>query len=207
MLQRNFTIVDVETTGGNALSNRVIEVGILRIEKGELVQKYRSFVNPGFAIPEFISGITGITDQHVKSAPYFEEIAEDIFSLFEDSVLVAHNSMFDYKFLRTEFKRAGWEFTLPTLCTVRLSRVLYPKYKKHNLTALIDRFNFSCQNRHRAFDDAKVLWDFLKLIHKDFDPVSVTQAIDRTIKKVPPKKQLKAGLNTEPEIIYEEIFF
>src|SRR6185369_961891 len=100
MTQRNFTIVDVETTGGNPLFHRVIEVGILRVERGEITQKFKSLVNPGCDVPDFISQLTGITTSKLKKAPFFEEIAEEIFPLFEDSVFVAHNSSFDYRFVR-----------------------------------------------------------------------------------------------------------
>ena len=203
----NFTIVDVETTGGSALLSRIIEIGILRVEKGELVSKYKSFINPGTAIPEIITEITGITNAQVKKAPCFEDIAEEIFPLFEDSIFVAHNSSFDYGFLRAEFSRANYVLTMDTLCTVRLSRVLFPEYKRHNLSALIDRFDFTCKNRHRAFDDAKVLWDFLRMIEKEFPPEHVQAAIERTIKKLSPKKQLKLPKVDVPEIVYQAMEF
>ena len=202
----NVTIVDVETTGGSAAFGRVIEIGILRIEKDELVEKYKTFVNPGQPIPEFITELTGIAERHVKKAPYFEEIAEDLLPLFEDSIFVAHNSSFDYKFLQTEFARAGLVFNMPSLCTVRLSRALYPEYKKHNLSAIIERFDFECKNRHRAFDDAKVLWDFLQLIQRDHPSEIVSTAFNRTLKKIAPRKQQKMGSSAGIEIEYIEDF-
>jgi DNA polymerase-3 subunit epsilon len=184
MLNKNFTIVDIETTGGKAFFNRIIEIGIIRVERGEVVQKYKSLINPGRDVPEFITELTGITEKMLKKAPTFEDIAEDIFPLFEDSIFVAHNSSFDYQFLKTEFNSMGLAFNLDNLCTVRLSRVLYPEHKKHNLNALIERHNFKCKNRHRAYDDAKVLLDFLKLVHKKFPKEQIEKAIDRTIKKI-----------------------
>lgn len=202
MTNRNLTIVDTETTGGNTVFGRVIEVGILRIEKGELVNSYKSLVNPGMPIPEFITEFTGITDKKVAKAPSFEEIAEEIFPLFEDSIFVAHNSSFDYKFLKNEFERSGLAFSMESLCTVRLSRVLFPDFKKHNLSALIERFEFKCKNRHRAFDDAKVLWDFLKLVHKQFPQEELETVIERTVKAVPPKIQKKLSRVIANEIQY-----
>ncbi len=199
---KNFTIVDVETTGGRAGMHRVIEIGILRVEKGELVNKFKSLINPGRDIPEFIESFTGISTKKVKNAPFFEEIAEDIFPLFEDSIFVAHNSSFDYKFLQFEFSNAGFAFHMDTLCTVRLSSVLYPEFKRHNLSALIDRFDLKCKNRHRAFDDAKVLWDFMRIVQKDFPAAHVSVALDRTMKKISPKKQQKMSLVAEPELEY-----
>jgi DNA polymerase-3 subunit epsilon len=202
MRNKNFTIVDVETTGGSAYFSRVIEIGILRIERGEITEKFKSLINPGISVPEFITDLTGITDKQVKKAPAFEEIAEDIFPLFEDSIFVAHNASFDYKFLLAEFGRANLMFTMDTLCTVRLSRVLYPEHKRHNLSALIERFNFKCKNRHRAFDDAKVLWDFLKMAEKKFDAGTFETALHRTIKKIPPAKQRKMKKILLPELEY-----
>lgn len=203
----NFTIVDVETTGGSPLFSRIIEIGILRVRQGEIVEKYNSLVNPGQEIPEFITNITGITPKMVEPAPSFAKIAEDILPLFEDSVFVAHNSSFDYKFLKTEFSRLGFGFTLDTLCTVRLSRRLYPAYKRHNLSAIIDRFGLKCKNRHRALDDAKVLWDFLKVVNKGFPPQLVANALNQTIKKAHPVKQKIAPKTSDIGIVYEEFSF
>jgi len=202
MRNKNFTIVDVETTGGSPFFSRVIEIGILRIERGEITEKFKSLINPQTEIPEFITEFTGISEKMVKKAPSFEDIAEDIFPLFEDSIFVAHNANFDYKFLTAEFGRSGFNFTMDTLCTVRLSRVLYPEHKRHNLSAIIDRFNFKCKNRHRAFDDAKVLWDFLKKIEKEFPSEQVAAAIERTIKKISPAKQRKMPKVLLPELEY-----
>lgn len=197
MWQKNYTIVDVETTGGSPFLSRIIEIGILRIEKGEVVQKFKSLINPRVEIPEFITEITGISNRLVRKAPAFEEIAEDILPFFEDSIFVAHNSSFDYGFIKTEFERAGFGFSSETLCTVRLSRALFPEYKRHNLSALIERFGFKCKSRHRAYDDAKVLWDFMRHIEKNFDKKSLSKTIDLTIKKIPPKGQRLKNLTTE----------
>lgn len=205
MLNRNLTIVDVETTGGSPVFHHIIEIGILRIEHGEVVAKFKSFVNPHSEIPEFISKMTGITQKQVDRAPEFADIAEEIFPQFEDSTFVAHNAGFDYGFLRSEFGRLGWGLVMPQLCTVRLSRALYPRYKRHNLTALIERFDFSCKNRHRAFDDAKVLWDFLQLVNKDFEPAVALAAVERTIRKVPPSVQQKLPKTLKPTISYHPL--
>jgi DNA polymerase-3 subunit epsilon len=118
--QNNFTIVDVETTGGSPFFNRVIEIGLLRVEKGEVVEEYKQLFNPGMALPEFISEMTGITDTMLARAPRFEDLAEEILGKFEDAIFVAHNSQFDYGFLKEEFRRVGLAFNLPQLCAVRV---------------------------------------------------------------------------------------
>jgi DNA polymerase III subunit epsilon len=183
LLEKNFTIVDVETTGGSPFFNRVIEVGLLRVEKGEVVEEYQTLLNPEMDIPEFITNLTGITPAAVASAPTFAELADEILAKFEDAIFVAHNSQFDYGFLKEEFRRLGYGFDMQQLCTVRLSRALYKEHKHHNLTALIERYQFECANRHRAFDDAKVLWDFLQHVHTDIDPEVLQKVLRRMIRE------------------------
>ena len=185
----NFAIVDVETTGGSPFFHRVIEIGILRVERGELVRSYSSLVNPGRPIPEFITGITNIRDEDVKDAPAFEDIKDEILEMLEGTIFVAHNSSFDYGFLKGEFARHERAFTMDHLCTVRLSRALFSRFKHHNLSALIERFKFECANRHRALDDAKVVWDFLQMLPEKFPQKQVDMAISRTLRKIPPAKQ------------------
>lgn len=201
MLNKTLAIVDVETTGGSPFFHRIVEVGILRIEKGEVVRKYQTLVNPGVPIPEFITGITNIRDEDVVGAPTFDEVKDDILELFEDAIFVAHNSEFDYGFLKREFNRYDREFNLDQLCTVRLSRALFSRFKHHNLSSIIERFSFECANRHRAFDDAKVLWDFLQMLPTKFPQQQIDLAISRSMKKIPPAKQRQMG--TEVEITYE----
>jgi DNA polymerase-3 subunit epsilon len=164
MLDKTFTIVDVETTGASSKLGRIIEIGLLRIEHGEVVRTYKTFLNPGQPIPEFITNMTGIGDTDVASAPTFAEVADRLLGLFEGGVFVAHNALFDYSFVQAEFGRIGYGFNMPRLCTVQLSRTLFPEHRRHNLSAIIERFGFSCAARHRAFDDAEVLWQFLQLL-------------------------------------------
>ncbi len=203
MFSRNYAIVDVETTGGSPMLNRVIELGIIRVEHGDIAQTFKSLVNPERAVPAFISSITGISQRQVDRAPVFAELAEEIFPLFEDAVFVAHNSSFDYAFVKHEFQRLSWGFAMPSLCTVRLSRTLFPQYKKHSLDALVRRFDFSCKRRHRAYDDAKVLWDFLRYVDKNFEPAAARAAVERTIKKIPPKLRQAMAKLPQPEITYD----
>lgn len=192
-----FTIVDVETTGGSPYWNRVIEIGLLRVERGEIVAKYQTLLNPGRQLPEFITKLTGITDDDLADAPTFEDVKEEVVELFEGSIFVAHNVGFDYEFIRQEFRRVGYGFELEQLCTVRLSRVLFPKEKHHNLGAIIERFQFSPKNRHRAFDDAHILWEFMNVLEERMDKRVLQSAYERTLKKIPPKQQRTMG-DTSP---------
>lgn len=176
-----YTIVDVETTGGSPFLNRIIEVGLVRVEHGEVVQRFSTLVNPEVPIPEFITKLTGIESSHVVTAPKFDDIKDELLSYFEGAVFVAHNAMFDYSFLQKEFSRVGYGFTLNTLCTVKLSRAFYPNEKHHNLSAIIERFSFVCERRHRALDDALVLWDFIQLLQARFPASEVATVLDRLI--------------------------
>lgn len=165
MLDKTFTIVDVETTGASPTLGRIIEIGLLRVEHGEVVSTYNTLVNPGQDIPEFITNMTGIRESDVLGAPTFEDIADTLLEFFKGSTFVAHNAAFDYAFLKAEFTRVGYGLMVPRLCTVRLSRAVYPEHKRHNLSVLIERHGFVCQSRHRAYDDAEVLWQFLQMLH------------------------------------------
>ncbi len=159
-------IVDIETTGCSASYDRIIEIGILRIEEGKVVKIFNKLINPQRSVSTTITSITGINLEDLLGAPTFEDISFEIKELLDGAIFVAHNARFDYGFIKNEFKRLGENFSAKCLCSVRLSRKLFPKYKSHDLTSIIERFNLSCKNRHRAFDDAKVIWDFFLHIEK-----------------------------------------
>ncbi len=193
----NFTIIDVETTGGSPFFSRIIEVGLLRVEHGEVVESYQTLINPLQEIPEFISKMTGIKDKDVNNSPTFSEVADELLAKFEDAIFVAHNVSFDYGFIKEEYRRLGYGFSADRLCTVRLSRALFREYKHHNLTALVERYGFEMKNRHRAFDDAKVLWDFLQMLQKD-----MPEQLDKTMKQLVSKTRYKTK-KPLPEVFYE----
>jgi DNA polymerase-3 subunit epsilon len=149
--------VDLETTGGMAAHHRVIEVGIVLLEHGEVVEQWSSLVNPGTRIPPSIEQFTGISNDMVADAPAFEDLCAEVRRRLEGRLFVAHNARFDYGFVRNEFRRIGGKFSAPVLCTVRLSRALFREYPRHNLDALIERYGLDCGARHRALGDAAVL--------------------------------------------------
>ncbi len=153
--------VDVETTGTSPTHDRIIEVGVLRVEEGKVVQEFSSLINPKVHLPPNISILTGIDPFSLERAPLFEEISYQVRELLVGATFVAHNVRFDYAFLKHEFKRLGIEFTATTLDTLKVSHLLYPKFRKHDLSSIIQRHNLEIERRHRAFDDAKALWDFL----------------------------------------------
>lgn len=161
-----YACVDLETTGGDASRHRVIEVGIVLVEDGHPVEEWSSLVHPGVRIPSHISDFTGITDEMIADAPAFASIADEIWHRLQGRVFVAHNARFDYGFLRNEFRRLDRRFRAPVLCTVKLSRRLYPAQPRHNLDAVMEAHGLSCDSRHRALGDARVLADLLAELPK-----------------------------------------
>ena len=158
-LPRDFAFVDLETTGGNAAHHRITEIGIIRVDAGVLVEEWSSLVNPECRIPPGIEAFTGISNEMVEHAPRFRDIAPRVREKLGGAVFVAHNARFDYSFLRSEFRRLGVRFSAKTLCTVKLSRRLFPEHRQHNLDAVMARHGLHCAARHRALGDARVLWD------------------------------------------------
>src|SRR5258706_7356923 len=132
-------IVDLETTGAHPAWDRVTEIAVVEVQDGEVVSEWSTLVNPGTSIPPAIQALTGITNAMVADAPSFEDLAPDLLERLEGPVFVAHNARFDYGFLRHAFERAGLRFQARTLCTVKLSRRLYPGHARHNLDSLIER--------------------------------------------------------------------
>ena len=154
-------LIDCETTGGNALRHRVIEIGAIMVDQGKITGSWQSLCNPEQHLPENIQRLTGISPAMLKSAPTFSDISHELSELTEGRILVAHNARFDFSFLKNEFDREGVKFNLKPLCSVKFSRLLYPQFKRHGLTEIINRFKFEILKRHRALDDAKIIYDFL----------------------------------------------
>ncbi len=181
-LPRRLAFLDVETTGAHPVRDRVTEIAILRVEDGEVVARWESLVNPGMSIPGMIQDLIGITNAMVAEAPRFDALADEVARLLEGCVFVAHNARFDYGFIRNEFARLGREFEAPVLCTVKLSRALFPEHHRHGLDALIERHGLACGARHRAMGDAEVLWQFARLVQGRFAPEVMAKAAERAMK-------------------------
>src|SRR5205823_471807 len=146
-----------------------------------------------------ITMLTGITAGELENAPTFRQIKDDILDTIKDCIFVAHNVRFDYGFLKNEFFRQEITFTAKHFCTVRLSRALYPQFIHHNLDSIIERFGFSCENRHRAFDDAQILVHFYNKILQDFPLDHLEKIINKALKKPSIPVKLKTDLATIPE--------
>lgn len=149
-----FAIIDVETTGAANHQSRVTEIAILRHDGYRVIEQFQSLINPQCWIPGFITQLTGIDNQMVKNAPIFEEIADEVHRLTRDAVFVAHNVSFDYGFVQREFGRLDEHFHRDRLCTVQLSRKIFPGYPSYSLGKICRSLQIEHTDHHRALGDA-----------------------------------------------------
>ncbi|MCT4586777.1 MAG: exonuclease domain-containing protein [Carboxylicivirga sp.] len=149
-----YVIVDIETTGGNLKNGKITEIAIYRHDGEKVVDEFVSLVNPESYIPPFITSLTGITNEMVESAPPFYQIAKDVVAICKGAVFVAHNAGFDYNFIKEEFKNLGYDFEMPTICTVKLSRKLLPGHESYSLGKICPELGIGNDARHRAAGDA-----------------------------------------------------
>lgn len=158
-----FTVIDLETTGGVQPENTIIEISALKVQHGNIVDELTTLINPEQPISYFISQYTGITNEMVKNAPRLPEVLPHLCSLIGDSVFVAHNIHFDFRFLNMELGRYGYApLKNATLCTLRLARRLLPKQQRKNLGELAQWFGIPITERHRARGDALVTVQILQ---------------------------------------------
>ena len=151
-----FVVFDLETTGAKAPPCRITEIGAYRVRNGEVVGEFQTLVNPETPIPPFITSLTGISDDMVRNAPLFGDVVHEFLGFIGSSVLVAHNSGFDMRFLNHEIGRIFGEYRLanPCLCTVQLSRKLLPDILNHKLKTVAEHYSIDLVNHHRASADA-----------------------------------------------------
>ena len=160
MTQKPLVFLDIETTGASPLGSKITEIGALRVENGKIVRTMNQLINPEQHVPGFITKMTGISDEMLWDAPLFQSVVDELDMLLDGAIFVAHNVNFDYSFIKAAYRDIGLKFNMDRFCTVQLSRRLYPDQPRHNLDTLIARHGFKVKDRHRAFDDAKVLWEF-----------------------------------------------
>ncbi len=157
---QKIVIVDVESTGGDLFSDRLTEVALILIENGQYEER-SWLINPQKRIPPFVVNLTGIRNEMVAGQAVFAQVAAEIQAYLNGAVLIAHNAHFDYGFLRASFLRENINIQNPVLCSVKLSRKLYPEQRKHNLDSIIERMHIELPSRHRALPDAQAILVFL----------------------------------------------
>ena len=159
-----YAIVDIETTGGFAANNAITEIAIVLHDGQHEIKRYETLINPGMAIPRYVQSLTGITEETVKDAPFFEEVANEVFQLLQGNIFVAHNVNFDYSFLKHQLGHLGYSLNLKKLCTVRLSRKVFPDLPGYSLGNLCRSLGIEIENRHRAAGDANATSLLFKMI-------------------------------------------
>ena len=176
-----YSILDVETTGGKFNEEGITEIAIYRFDGEKIVDQFVSLINPEIPIQPFVQQLTGINDKMLINAPKFFQIAKRILEITENSILVAHNSSFDYRMLKIEFERLGYQFNISQLCTVKLSKKLIPDLKSYKLGNLVKNLGIPISNRHRASGDALATVELFKLLLlKDNEKIIVNSLITET---------------------------
>ncbi|MFC3634357.1 helicase C-terminal domain-containing protein [Enterococcus rivorum] len=197
-----YAVVDIETTGTDPLTDRIIQFGCVLIKNGEIVSRFATDINPNQAISKQIQGLTGISNTRVQKAPYFEDVALTIYNLLADTIFVAHNIYFDYAFLSHELVRCGApKLKIPGIDTVELAQVFLPTEKSFRLNDLAESLGLVHDNPHQADSDAQVTAELLLLIERKMYQLPLV-----TMEKIT-KLSHKLGMNTHDYIsdIYEEM--
>ncbi|MCM4169737.1 3'-5' exonuclease DinG [Arenibacter antarcticus] len=165
-----YVVLDIETTGGKYNEEGITEIAIHKYDGHKVVDQFISLINPEKEIQPFVVKLTGINNNMLRTAPKFHEVAKRIVEITEDAVIVAHNAQFDYRILRTEFRRLGYNFERKTLCTVELSKQLLPDAESYSLGKLVRSLGIPVSDRHRANGDALATLQLFKLLlSKDLD--------------------------------------
>ena len=211
-----FAIVDIETTGDKPVNFKVIEIAIILHDGEKELDRYHTMVNPEERINPFISRLTGIHDSDVQNAPKFFEVAKDIIEFTRDAIFVAHNVSFDYGVVRREYKRLGYDFRLPHLCTVQTARILLPGHKSYGLKNITKALGIKLNGHHRAINDTEAtaeLFEMLfekdgdnnleKFIKKEINPKVLHPELDLdSLDELPNKTGIYRFYNINDELIY-----
>jgi DNA polymerase III subunit epsilon len=201
-----FAVVDIETTGGFPAQHGITEIAIVLHNGYEVQGKFATLINPHQPIPPYIANMTGISNAMVATAPSFEEVAPYIFNLLQDKIFVAHNVNFDYSFVKHHLQQAGLQLQAPKLCTIRLSRKVFPGFAKYGLASLCHEFNIKNEARHRATGDALATAKVLELIVQKDGEATINQFLKKEKKTqvLPPNLAVHEVVNLpyEPGVYY-----
>lgn len=164
--EQKYSVVDIETTGGRSGNHRITEIGIATVQNGKIINTWQTLINPTRHIPSFITKLTGISNEMVKDAPLFSEIANELREQLNNSIFVAHNVNFDFGFIKSEFERLGEKLSLPKVCTVREMRKYFPGQNSYSLGSLSKAYDLPLENHHRALDDAIAAAHLLLMVNE-----------------------------------------
>ncbi len=200
-----YAILDIETTGGQYNEEGITEIAIYKFDGHEIVDQFISLVNPEKPIQPFVVKLTGINNEMLKCAPKFYEVAKRIIEITQDCIVVAHNAVFDYRILRTEFRRLGYDFNSKTLCTVALSQQLMPEQPSHSLGKLVRALGIPMADRHRASGDAMATVKLFKmLLDKDLEKEILNDLIKFEVEKgiTPKLRDLMESMPSRTGVYY-----
>lgn len=192
-----YAILDIETTGGQYNEEGITEIAIYKFDGHEVVDQFISLVNPEIPIQPFVVKLTGINNAMLRSAPKFYEVAKRIIEITEGCIVVAHNASFDYRILQTEFRRLGFKFQKPTLCTVELSKKLLPGHASYSLGKLVRALGIPMADRHRASGDAMATVKLFKML--------LAKDVEKEILKNSVKTEIKSGMSPKLLDIVESL--
>ena len=201
-----YAIVDIETTGSYAAGNGIIEIAVRVLDGDQVIEQFETLINPGQRIPRYIQAFTGITNEMVEGAPYFEEVAEKLFTILQGNIFVAHNVNFDYSFVKNHLQLYGYTLNTKKLCTVRLSRQIFPGYPSYSLGNLCHSIGIQLENRHRAGGDADATVTLFKLLLQHDKKEVIATSLKRNSKEqtLPPNvpKTHFDALPSSPGVYY-----
>ena len=192
-----YAIIDIETTGGQYNEEGITELAIYKFDGHEVIDQFISLVNPEKPIQPFVVKLTGINNAMLRSAPKFYEVAKRIIEITEGCVIVAHNTSFDYRILKTEFRRLGYDFKKQTLCTVELAKKLIPEQESYSLGKLVRSLGIPMADRHRASGDALATVKLFKML--------LVKDIEKEIVKSFIKTEIKSGISPKLLDIVENL--
>ena len=192
-----YAILDIETTGGKYNEEGITEIAIYRFDGQQVTDRFISLINPEQPIQPFVVNLTGINNEMLRNAPKFYEIAKRIVEITQDCILVAHNAKFDYRILRTEFRRLGFEYERKSLCTVELSKKLIPGLPSYSLGKLVRSLGIPLSDRHRAAGDAQATIKLFKML--------LVKDVEKDILKEHVRKEPKKSMDTKLVFILEEL--
>lgn len=194
-----YAIVDIETTGGYAAANGIIEIAIQVFDGEKVIEQYETLVNPDQSIPKYIQAFTGITNDMVQDAPRFEEVAEKVYTYLQGNIFVAHNVNFDFSFIKSHLEYYGYSLTAKKLCTVRLARQIFPGLPSYSLGNLCHSLEIDLNNRHRAGGDASATVTlFKKLLENDQQGLITTSLHRHSKEQVLPPNVPKSHFDALP---------
>lgn len=206
MKQKEYAIVDIETTGGNAAHSRITEIAIVIHNGTDIIDRWETLINPQKDIPLPIFALTGINNEMVRDAPIFDDISEKIFQMLSGRIFVAHNVNFDYSFVRHQLEEVGFTWTARKLCTVRATRKIRPGLPSYSLGNLCQSLDIPIENRHRAGGDAEATTILFSLLLEWDDEGHIHKMIKNNVsdQRLPPNlaEQEFESLPEKPGVYY-----